>query len=330
MRRLLPVRRSRATAVLLIVTALSACDNVRWGGTDVQVVPPPPALGAESIEPDAQAFAELGMPSGSVLFHLVRSEGGAQLIPVAEISGDSLRTLRRPADVAPRAYEDRFRTAVMPQGAQFDVFRRGARVGTFVVQGAGPVTRCGVPTATGSVTLVAAAADVGEFLAFRHGLAPEVRGEYVPLQITGSIRTYASIVAEKLVLQNGLPRPRSWPGAQRDLQAVQIEAGANPEMAATYLVGDSLATGPGDPRGYSIFYLADYETRRGYQPIYSEVRNYAQTGKAAPRLVDYLDWNGDGRQNVLIQLYGPDQSTYEAVGQGARGTWEKQWEAGTC
>jgi hypothetical protein len=330
MRRSLPAAPIRAAALLLIVTALSACDNVRWGGTDVQIVPPPPALGTEPIAPDAQAFAELGLPTGSVLFHLVRGEGGAQLIPVAELAGDSLRALRRPADVSPSAYEDRFRSAVMPPGAQFDVFRRGARVGTFVVQGAGAVTRCGVPTATGNITVVAAAADIGEFLAFRHGLAPEVRGEYVPLPITGSIRTYASIVAERLVLQNGLPRPRSWPGAQRDLQAVEIAAGGNPEMAATYLVGDSLAIGPADPRGYSVFYLADYETRRGYQPIYSEVRNYANTGKAAPRLVDYLDWNGDGKQDVLIQLYLADQATYETVGQDAKDHWEKQWEGGKC
>ena len=76
-----------------------------------------------------------------------------------------------------------------------------------------------------------------------------------------SIRTFASIVAERLVLQNGLPRPRSWPGAQRDMQAVELVQGGNPEMAATYLVGDQLAVGPGEPNGYSIFYLAGYETR---------------------------------------------------------------------
>src|SRR3712207_7536225 len=51
-------------------------------------------------------------------------------------------------------------------------------------------------------------------------LSPSVRGEYLPPQVNGSIRTYASITAEKLILQNGLPRPRSWQGAQRDLQAI--------------------------------------------------------------------------------------------------------------
>lgn len=317
-------------AKLLILTALVACDNVQWGGSDVQIVPPPPAPGMMGIEPDARVFGELGLPSGTVLFHVVRDTAATRLIPVAEVSGDTLRTLRRPAGVSPEAYEMRFRQAVLPVGAQFDVFRRGARVGTMVVQGHDAVTRCGVPTATGNVTTVAAAADVRELLAFRRGLAPEPRGEYTAPQVTGSIRTYASIIAERLILQAGLPRPRSWAGAQRDLQAIEIMPGGNPEMAATYLVGDALRVGPADPNGYSVFYLADFETRRGYQPIYHEVRNYSQSGKAAPRLIDHLDWSGNDAQDILIQVFGEDQSWYQAVTRNERGQWAKAWEAGRC
>ena len=55
---------------------------------------------------------------------------------------------------------------------------------------------------------------------------PAVRGEFSPPQITGSIRTYSAIVAERLILQAGLPRPRSWPGAQRDLAREQPETAA--------------------------------------------------------------------------------------------------------
>src|SRR5690606_911215 len=98
----------------------------------------------------------------------------------------------RPAGVSPEAYESRFRETVIPVGAQFDVFRRGARVGTFVAQAPGPVTSCGVPTVIGNTTVVAAAYESSDFLAFRQGLAPSVRGEFSPPQMTGSIRTYAS------------------------------------------------------------------------------------------------------------------------------------------
>lgn len=317
-------------ASLLILTALSACDNVKWGGAEVQLVPPPPAGGAQGVSEDAQTYADLGLPSGTVVFHVVKGPGGARVIPVAEVSGDSLRTLRRPAGVSPEAYEGRFRQAVLENGSQLELFRRGAAVGTLQIQQQGGVTPCGVPTAVGVATTVASAADVNEFLAFRRGLAPDVLGQYSPPQVTGSMRTFASIVAERLVLQNGLPRPRSWPGAQRDLQPIEVMGGGTPEMAATYLVGDSLAVGPGEPDGYSVFYAASYETRTGYTPFYTEVRDYRRTGKAAPRLVDYLNWNGRGGPEILVQVLGPDQSWYEVISMDRGGKWQKVWEAQPC
>jgi hypothetical protein len=319
----------RRIGAVLILAALAGCDNFQWGGAEVRIVPPPPAR-EEGPEPDARQLAELGMPTGSVLFHLVRAGGADRLIPVAEVSGDSLRTLRRPLEVSPEAYVQRFRETVIPPGSQFQVYRRGAPVGTFVLQGEGPVTSCGVPTATGNVTVVAAAADAPEFLAFRRGLAPEVRGEYTAPQVDRNIRTYASLIAERLILQQGLPRPRSWPGAQRDLQALEVITGGHPEMGATYLVGDSLAVGPADPQGYSVFYLAEFETRRGYAPFYSEVRAYRDDGKGAPRVIDHLDWDGSPGDEILIQVYGEDQAWYEVVSRDQAGRWRKSWQAERC
>jgi len=316
------------SAGVVIVATLAGCDNFAWGGADLQIVPPPPA-DALRVEPDRQVFAELGLPSGTVLFHVRRGEGGTQVIPVAEVSGDSLRTLRRPGEVSPEAFEGRFRETVMPRGSQFELYRRGAHVGSLTITGDGGLTACGVPIARGQPTTVAAAADAAEFLAFRRGLAPEVRGEFVPPQVTPTIRRYASLVAERIVLQAGLPRPRSWPGAQRDLQAVEIMPGGHPEMAATYLVGDSMAVGPADPQGWSVFYIADFETRRGYQPIYAEARAYPQTGKAAPRMVDHLDWDGEEGEEILVQIYGAEESWYEALSQRG-GQWTKVWEGPRC
>lgn len=314
---------------LLIALAFSGCDSVIWGGADVQIVPPPPPASSIEIEADATVFAEFGLPTGPVLFHLKEGEGGTQLIPIAEVGVGAIRAIRRPAGVSPQAFEDRFRQTVLPIGAQFEVFRRGSRVGTFVAQANGPVTACGVPTVTGNVTVVAAAVDAGEYLGFRQGLSPAVRGEFSPPQITGSIRTYASIVAERLILAVGLPRPRTWPGAQRDLQAIEILPGGHPEMAATYLVGDDLAVGPGNPEGYSVFYIADFETRRGYMPVYSEVHDYRATGKAAPRLVDYVDLDEQEAPELIMEVYGTAQSWYDVIGL-RNGQWTKILEGAPC
>ena len=220
--------RGPPAAALLILTALSGCDNVEWRGTTVQIVKPPPATQATPAA-STEGPANLGLPTGSVLFHVLkRADGTAQLVPVAELSGDSLRGLRRPAGVSPEAYEQRFRAAVMAEGGEFSLFRRGAPVGTFNLQRNGPLTACGLPTGFGVATTVAAAAAETEFLAFRKGLQPDVRGELPGLQVDGPIRRYASLVAERMVLQAGLPRPRSWPGALRDLQALDVIRGGHP------------------------------------------------------------------------------------------------------
>ncbi|HEU0015807.1 MAG TPA: hypothetical protein VFQ45_19165 [Longimicrobium sp.] len=325
-----PAARAAPAAALLILTALSACDNVEWGGASVQIVKPPPAGGEAPAAPDPGTVAGLDLPRGAVLFHVTRSpNGGARLVPVAEISADSLRTIRKPSGVAPEAYESRFRAAVMPTNAQFVLFRRGAQVGTLTVQAPAASTACGVPTASGQAITVAAAAAETEFLAFRKGLEPDVMGEYAPPQVQGTIRRYGPLVAERLVLAGGLPRPRSWTGAQRDLQALDAERGGHPEMAATFLVGDNLGLGAGEPDGWSVFYLASYESRTGYNPFYSEVRRYDRTGKAAPKLVDHLNWNGQGESELLVQVFGPREAWYEAISKD-RGTWRKVWEAGRC
>ena len=322
--------RAARVAAPLILTALAACDNVEWGGASVSVVTPPPPGPGEAEVPEPGAMASLGLPAGRVLFHVVRQPNGtAQLIPVAEISGDSLRTLRKPAGVSPEAYDQRFRQAVMENGTQFVLFRRGAEVGSLTVQGSGAPTPCGVPTATGQASTVAAAAAEREFLAFRKGLAPDVIGDYSPPQVDGTMQRYASLVAERLVLANGLQRPRSWPGAQRDLQPLDVIRGGHPEMASTYLVGDVMGVGPANPGGWSVFYVADYEQRAGYTPVFSEVRDYDKVGKGAPKVVDHLNWNGGGGSEILVQIFGTRESWYEAVSRD-RGTWRKLWEAERC
>jgi hypothetical protein len=314
---------------LLILSALPGCDNVIWGGADIQIVPAPPPQMAFDIEPDARVFAEFGLPTGPLLFHIVQRDGVSQLIPVAEMAAETLRPVRRPSGVSPDAYEGRFRETVLPLGSQFDVFRRGVRVGTFSATQSGPITPCGVPTVTGTTTVVAAAVEADQYLAFRQGLAPTIRGEYSPPQVTGTIRTYASILAERLILQAGLPRPRSWAGAQRDLQAIEVMPGAHPEMAATYLVGDDLAVGPAQPEGYSVFYIADFETRRGYTPVYSEVRDYRRTGKAAPRVVDYVNWDEGATPEILLEVFGRTQSWYDILG-FRNDSWQKIFEGAPC
>jgi hypothetical protein len=325
----------------LILTFAAGCDNVDFGSAEVRIVKPPPPEGAGQTVAAPEEGPSLGLPRGSVLFHVVRGQGGDRIFPVAEVAGDSLRELERPAGVSPEAYEQRFRQAVLPAGGEYVLFRRGVPVGTFILRGNAPLNSCGVPTAVGQATTVAAAAADQEFIAFRRGLEPRVMGEFSPPQVDGPIRRYAPLVAERLVLQNGLPRPGSWGRSQRDLQALDVVHGGSAEMATTFLSGDELAVGPGDESGWSVFYVASYETRTGYTPFYSEVRDYRKTGKASPKLVDHLNWirpeAAEGQKaaaeddpgELLVQVFGPRDSWYEVIARRGR-RWEKIWEGESC
>jgi len=323
---------TRAVCALsaLILTALGGCEKVQWGGAEVRVVKPPPPEGAAPTTPSPTEETDLGLPRGTVLFHVVRSQGQDRIVPVAEVSGDSLRSLQRPAGVSPQAFEQRFRDAVMPANGQFVLFRRGARVGTFTLAQPGAATSCGVPTGVGQAATVAAAAADQEFLAFRKGLEPDVVGEFSPPQVDGPIRRYAALVTERLVLTGGLPRPGSWPRAQRDLQALDLVRGGNVEMATTFLSGDNLGVGAGDKEGWSVFYVAAYEQRTGYNPIYSEVTDYRRAAKRAPKAVDYLNWNGKGGNDLLVQVFGVNDTWYEAITADRGGRWTKVWEGKSC
>jgi hypothetical protein len=325
-----PTLRGPRAATFLILTALTGCDNVKWGGISVQKIDPPPAMDVEQVHTVEQGPANLGLPTGSVLFHVIRADDGTtRIVPVAELSGDSLRGMRRPAGVSPEAFEQRFRATVLAPNGQYALYRHGAPVGTFTLQRSGPMTACGLPTAYGAATTVAAAAGEREFLAFRKGLEPDVRGEFPTLAVDGPIRRYASLVAERLVLQAGLARPRSWPGALRDLQALDVEPGGHPEMAATHLVGDTLGVGGAAPDGWSVFYLASYQDREGYVPFYQETTDYRKDGKRAPRVVDYLNWNRTPSPEVLVHVFGPREDWYEVLSKD-RNRWERSWQGRPC
>jgi hypothetical protein len=327
--RALPAR-ARWAPALLILTVLTGCEKVQWGGAEVRVVQPPPPAGAAESAPSPAEETNLGLPRGTVVFHVVRSQGQDRIIPVAEVSGDSLRTVARPAGVSPQAYEQRFRQAVLPPAGEFVLFRRGARVGTFALRGPGGLTSCGLPVGVGQATTVAAAAGDQEFLAFRKGLEPEVVGEFSPPQVAGPVIRYAPLVAERLVLTGGLPRPGSWTRAQRDLQAMDLVRGGSPEMATTFLSGDNLAPGAGEKEGWSVFYVASYEQRTGYNPIYSEVTDYRKSPKRAPKAIDYLNWNAKGGNDLLVQVFGATDSWYEALSADENHGWKKVWEGKAC
>lgn len=303
----------------LMLTLVSACDNVNWGGADVAVVPPPPK--ASGLPVSGEDLAE-ALPEGPILFYVVPRDNGGVMIPVAHIAGDSMKPLRANKDV--ELYAGRFIAAHMRRGAEFALYRNGARVGTFVVQSARPPVEnaCpALPSATGTLELSSGAQGVSEYLAIAKPHAPEIRRQLeFPLDPTRNMQVIAPILAEKMIRARRAELPGNWQRAMAQLKPIPMANTRDAGFATTFVVGDELRTG-GDNIGYSVFFIGEPGAQFGYDTTFVKFTNFPADGKAAPRVVDILDWNRDGQVDLLLQVYGISDTWFEAVSKTADGKW---------
>jgi len=312
-----------SAAAALILVGMNGCDNVNWGGADVAVVPPPPVTRGVSIEGEA---IEERVPQGPVLFYVVPEAGGATMVPVAEISSDSLIRIRPTHD--PAAFANRFIAENMRQGAEFALFREGARVGTFVVQGTEvpPTNACPfLPRARGALQLSAGAERIPEFLAIAEPYAPEIsRRAGPPLQVNRNMQVLAPILAERALRARKAQLPGNWQRAMAQLKPIPITGATSPGYATTFLVSDDLRPG-GDNNGYSLFYIG-VPAQFSYDTAYVAFVDYPASGKIAPRVVDFLDWNRDEQPDILLQVYGVNDVWFEAISRNQRGQWRRVFQ----
>ena len=301
---------------------VGACDNVNWGGADVAIVPPPPK--ASGVPVSGEDLQEV-LPEGAILFYVVPNEGGGgTMLPVGQIVADSMLPLRANKDV--QLYANRFIAAHMRRGAEFALYRNGARMGTFVVQSAAPPSQnaCpALPTAQGTLELSSGAETISEFLAIAKPHAPEIRRQLeFPTEPTRSMQIIAPILAERMIRARHAELPSNWGRAMVQLRPFPIAGQRDPGFATTFLVGDNLGI-DGDNLGYSLFFIGAPGAQFGYDTVFVKFTNYPTDGKAAPRLVDILDWNRDGQVDLLLQVYGISDTWFEGVGRDQKGEWRR-------
>jgi hypothetical protein len=285
------------------------------------VPPPPKASGANLTKEEAAAMDDL--PQGPVLYYVARSTAGAVMIPIAEITGDSLRSLQTKGDA--RVYTSRFVAANMRQGQEFALFSRGARVGTYVVQSAQVPDQPGCPIqpqALGALELSTGGDSIREFLAVSKPQAPQItkRGAEAR-EATGTMRFVAPILADRALRARHAQLPGNWQAALKQITPFPAAGRSGPALAATFLVGDTLGSG-GDNEGYSLFMIAmPSASQTGYDTTFVDFRDYPRTGKQAARVVDYLDWTRDDQVEILLRVFGVTDSWFEVVAKGNDGKW---------
>jgi hypothetical protein len=314
--------RIASAAVGLIVILLAGCDNVSFGGADIAVVPPPPRATAVP-EGTAEAGVE-PLPTQPVLYYVARTADGAYMTPVGAILGDSLAPIRSTGD--PATFAGRFIAEFMREGGEFTLFSRGRRAGTFIVHNTTipEAPTCPLlPMATGALELSGTVAAT-EFLALARADAPVIAARTAPPEVGAGVRgRVAPILAERILRSRRAQLPANWARANAQVIAFPAMNLPDPAFAATFLVNDTL--GPGlNNEGHSVFYIAvPTRDQTGWDTVFVSFRNYPETGKAAPRVVDFLDWSRDDQAELLLQVYGVNDTWFEAVGLGRDGAWRR-------
>jgi hypothetical protein len=323
-------RRWLAWAVMLTVT--SGCDNVAWGGVDVRLEPPEPKPTAVSRVDVAGGAPEdtlplPDLPEGPLLLAGLREGSSATLVVVGEIQPDSLAGL--PTEEERPRLRERIRRDVLAPGSEFVLFSDGTRVGRLVASETGLDERfCPPrPTVTGTVELVPAASDARRLLA----LPVEVAGErpYGPYDGVDD-----AIDADAVSLQVGataianasVPWPPSLVESRADLQTFGREGdGVEPAVAATFLFADSLGVGPPDAGNAYALFVVGVPRASGYREGFTWYRRVDAEGKGAPRYFGRLDWDGDGRSELLLDVFGEEHRWFAALSPRGDG-WTRSFQ----
>jgi hypothetical protein len=313
-------------AIAVILTVAPACDNVAWGGIELTVESPGSPSGEPAVLPTTSTPDDVEpapAPIGPLLLAGVREGAGVRLSPVGFLDGGVLTSLPSDgarADAALRA---------LAVGSDWILFADGAEVGRVAAATADvDPALCGVDRVlTGTPEFLAAAASAQRFLALPAAFAGDwTSPRYAPLA-----HTYDQRVASLELGRTALPRVGApWPTngmlpVRRDIQAFRIPGDESPSFAASFVVRDTLDTSAPAAGAYALFLMANQDagpfrqTFLWYRP--------ANQGKAAPRYLGHLDWDRDGDEEVLLEVFGEGLRGYVALERGANGSWTTSYRS---
>ena len=312
--------------LLGIVIVATGCDNVEWGGVEMGLRSPSDSQVSEAsaeVEEVVENPVLDNPPMGPVLYLGHRAGGEAILVAVAEIRPDGLSLLEGVGSVeASRS----FMVEHLTPGLEFTLFSDGARVGRltaerFSVDGRYCSAR---PQIRGPIELTPAAATVQRFLALprREGSAFEY-GAYSPVVPTRDLRVTSLTTMQQVIPAVGALWPVSVLGIRQDVQMFRARSGGAPTVVATFVYADDLGVGPAALGAYSVF-LASDDDGTGYRGTYVDYRLFSRDGKGAARYFDHLDVDGDGSDEVVLEVMGENSMWLSTLGRQGE-SWVEEY-----
>jgi hypothetical protein len=304
-----------------IVMAATACDNVSWGGMEVGLHGP----AADSVA-DVVGMVEADEPAppaitlGPILYAGEREGSLARIFPVAEITEAGLR----PLPIGPEGEElaSQLLSSRLRHGENLTLFHQGVRIGTMEVeegrQSTGPF--CGAPVqVVGHLQVTPEAAGVQRFLALEEEIGNQYPFDpFVELRSVYDQRVGSLNLGSQAIPLVGARWPTSLLEIRQDLQVFQLPGGEAPAVMATFLFRDQLQVGPAPSDAYSLMVLGE---PRGsdFNLAYSWYRTVESGGKGAPRFFSRLDWDGDGDEEILLEVLGEDRRWFAALNRASDG-----------
>ena len=308
-------------AIAVILTVTTGCDNVAWGGIDVSVDTPETRGPTSGEGPGTEASAAEDAPPeplGPLLMVGVPDGADMILTPVAVVGPQGLEPLPEEPE---RIAEAR---STLVAGSEWVLFASGVRVGTATVtQTVDSIQLCGLDfVVEATPQLLPAAAGGGRFLA----LPAAEYGEWAFEDYTPMAHTYNQRVASLNLGRTALPGLGApWPAngmlpVRRDIQAFRPLGDQSPSFAVSFVVGDALDTSPPDASSYALFIIAD-QGAQGFTQRFLFFRDSGEEPKAAPRFFGHLDWDRDGADELLLEVFGDGSRGYMALEREPDGRW---------
>ena len=268
--------------------------------------PEPPRDSAALAAELADSVTAIVVPQGPILFAGERSDSALRLFAVAIQDDDGWAPV--PAGEAEPELLAAFLEERLAPGSRYTLFSQGVRVGTAIQTDPGGAAEgaCGpVPSVTARMELLPSAAGVTRFLALaEQDLETRPYRPYRQLESTYGQRTGSIQAANTAIVTVDAPWPPSVLETRRDLQIKNLDGVEEPALVGTFLYRDQLAVGPAPEQAYSLFYTAFLRAGGIYRPDYLWFRRYREGGKAAPRLHSNLDLDGDGKDELLLEVFG--------------------------
>jgi hypothetical protein len=167
--------------------------------------------------------------------------------------------------------------------------------------------------------------DAQRFLAMEEALGEGIPTlPFLPLQDQYAQRVASTEMAAEAIPQVGAAWPPSLLDSRQDLQVFQLRGGEGPAVIATFLHGDRFTLNPAPHDAYSLLVLGEPQAG-AYGRTFAWYRLVGASGKAAPRFFSHLDWDEDGQDEILLEVFGDGARWWAGLDRGADG-WRIAFE----